>query len=140
MHQFPSLPFNICFVSFFRTLVLYYNGAIQVDVFTIWSTYGRCVCVPSLFYSHPTNHCWHWLTALFWFFNSTFVATLVMDPKIKRAKGFGFVSYRSEIEAEKAMKSLNGTVILSLSYIYLVMCVIFKPGMCLLKCLNELEP
>ncbi|XP_004487030.1 small RNA-binding protein 11, chloroplastic [Cicer arietinum] len=38
-------------------------------------------------------------------------ATLVMDPKIKRAKGFGFVSYRSEIEAEKAMKSLNGTIV-----------------------------
>ncbi|CAJ1955774.1 unnamed protein product [Sphenostylis stenocarpa] len=33
---------------------------------------------------------------------------LVIDPRTKRPKGFGFVSYKSHIEAEKAMKSMNG--------------------------------
>ncbi|XP_054803608.1 organelle RRM domain-containing protein 6, chloroplastic-like [Prosopis cineraria] len=38
-------------------------------------------------------------------------AFLVMDPKTQRPKGFGFVSYESEIEAEKAMNAMNGRII-----------------------------
>ncbi|XP_061352074.1 small RNA-binding protein 11, chloroplastic-like [Gastrolobium bilobum] len=38
-------------------------------------------------------------------------ASLVMDPKTGRPKGFGFVSYESEIEAEKAMKAMNGRIV-----------------------------
>ncbi|CAK8536124.1 unnamed protein product [Lathyrus sativus] len=38
-------------------------------------------------------------------------ASLVIDQKTKRPKGFGFVSYESEIEAEKAVKALNGRIV-----------------------------
>ncbi|KAK7402175.1 hypothetical protein VNO78_14229 [Psophocarpus tetragonolobus] len=38
-------------------------------------------------------------------------ANLVMDPVTKRHKGFGFVSYKTEIEAEKAMKAMNGRIV-----------------------------
>ncbi|KAF7823576.1 Cold-inducible RNA-binding protein [Senna tora] len=37
-------------------------------------------------------------------------AFLVKDPKTLRPKGFGFVSFDSEIEAEKARKAMNGRV------------------------------
>ncbi|XP_028752729.1 organelle RRM domain-containing protein 6, chloroplastic [Neltuma alba] len=37
-------------------------------------------------------------------------ARLVKDPKTQRPKGFGFVSYESEIEAEKAMNAMNGRI------------------------------
>ncbi|KAI8573838.1 hypothetical protein RHMOL_Rhmol01G0306300 [Rhododendron molle] len=43
-------------------------------------------------------------------------ARLVMDPITRRPKGFGFVTYDSEVEAQKAIKSMNGRVLsLSLS-------------------------
>ncbi|OIW03960.1 hypothetical protein TanjilG_30236 [Lupinus angustifolius] len=35
-------------------------------------------------------------------------ANLVLDPRTRRPKGFGFVSYESEIQAEKAIKAMNG--------------------------------
>ncbi|RDX72439.1 hypothetical protein CR513_48080, partial [Mucuna pruriens] len=41
-------------------------------------------------------------------FNSALPVDLVIDPRTKRPKGFGFVSYDSEIEAERAMKAMNG--------------------------------
>ncbi|KAK7335758.1 hypothetical protein VNO80_27781 [Phaseolus coccineus] len=36
---------------------------------------------------------------------------LVVDPRTKRPKGFAFVSYKSQIEAEKAMKAMNGRIV-----------------------------
>lgn len=44
---------------------------------------------------------------------SSFAANLVLDSRTQRPKGFGFVSYESESQAEKAMKAMNGRVILS---------------------------
>ncbi|CAJ2660830.1 organelle RRM domain-containing protein 6, chloroplastic-like [Trifolium pratense] len=38
-------------------------------------------------------------------------ATLIIDPNTQRPKGFGFVSYKSEIQAEKAIKALNGRIV-----------------------------
>ncbi|KAK7324994.1 hypothetical protein VNO77_28999 [Canavalia gladiata] len=38
-------------------------------------------------------------------------AHLVMDARTGRPKGFGFVSYESEVEAEKAMKAMNGRIV-----------------------------
>jgi len=61
---------------------------------------------PSSFFSHPP--------LLSRFSYSSFAATLIVDQKTQRPKGFGFVSYKSEIEAEKARKALNGRVINSL--------------------------
>ncbi|KAG4972343.1 hypothetical protein JHK85_038764 [Glycine max] len=43
-------------------------------------------------------------------------ADLALDPITKRPKGFGFVSFKSEIEAEKACKAMNGRVIFSYLY------------------------
>lgn len=39
------------------------------------------------------------------------IARLVLDSKTQRPKGFGFVTYESEVEAEKALKAMNGRVI-----------------------------
>ncbi|KAL5152259.1 Organelle RRM domain-containing protein 1, chloroplastic [Glycine soja] len=38
-------------------------------------------------------------------------ADLALDPITKRPKGFGFVSFKSEIEAEKACKAMNGRIV-----------------------------
>ncbi|KAG5566878.1 organelle RRM domain-containing protein 6, chloroplastic-like [Rhododendron vialii] len=38
-------------------------------------------------------------------------ARLVMDPITRRPKGFGFVTYDSEVEAQKAIKSMNGRIV-----------------------------
>ncbi|KAI9126661.1 hypothetical protein K1719_002257 [Acacia pycnantha] len=38
-------------------------------------------------------------------------ACLVKDPKTQRPKGFAFVSYESEIEAERAMNAMNARII-----------------------------
>lgn len=52
----------------------------------------------------------------------------MMDPKTQRPKGFGFVSYESAIDAQKAMKAMNGRVIIimSFAYIYCSDCVCNK--------------
>jgi cold-inducible RNA-binding protein len=47
-----------------------------------------------------------------------FAASLIIDPKTQRPKGFGFVSYQSEIQAQKAIKALNATVIVYFLYIF----------------------
>ncbi|KAI9196301.1 hypothetical protein LWI28_022760 [Acer negundo] len=36
---------------------------------------------------------------------------LVKDPKTQRPKGFGFVSFRSEDEAQKALEAMNGRIV-----------------------------
>ncbi|KAG9158179.1 hypothetical protein Leryth_000323 [Lithospermum erythrorhizon] len=38
-------------------------------------------------------------------------ARLVRDPKTQRPKGFGFVSFESEIDAQIALNSLNGRIV-----------------------------
>jgi len=40
-----------------------------------------------------------------------FAARLVMDPRTGRTKGFGFVKFQTEAEAQNAVKGLNGRVI-----------------------------
>nr|ABN06003.1 RNA-binding region RNP-1 (RNA recognition motif) [Medicago truncatula] len=60
------------------------------------------------------------LESLFSPFGVLTEATLITDQNTQRPKGFGFVSYKSEIEAEKARKALNGRVILTFSYLYIM--------------------
>ncbi|GMN24308.1 hypothetical protein TIFTF001_000522 [Ficus carica] len=36
---------------------------------------------------------------------------LVLDSKTQRPKGFGFVTYESEVEAQKALKAMNGRIV-----------------------------
>ncbi|KOM44269.1 hypothetical protein LR48_Vigan05g187400, partial [Vigna angularis] len=56
------------------------------------------------------------LQKLFAPFGQLASVNLVFDPRTKRPKGYGFVSYNTEIEAEKALKAMNGRVILSHLY------------------------
>ncbi|KAL2348384.1 hypothetical protein Fmac_002384 [Flemingia macrophylla] len=51
------------------------------------------------------------LKTLFSPFGMVTEAYLVMDPRTKRPKGFGFVSYNSKIEAEKAIQAMNGRIV-----------------------------
>lgn len=37
-------------------------------------------------------------------------ARVVMDNKTQRPKGFGFVSFQSEVEAQNALKAMNGRI------------------------------
>ncbi|KAL2896749.1 Organelle RRM domain-containing protein 6 chloroplastic [Bienertia sinuspersici] len=38
-------------------------------------------------------------------------AKLVMDNRIGRTKGFGFVTFETEVEAQNAIKALNGKIV-----------------------------
>ncbi|XP_004294594.1 PREDICTED: polyadenylate-binding protein, cytoplasmic and nuclear-like isoform 1 [Fragaria vesca subsp. vesca] len=38
-------------------------------------------------------------------------ARLVIDPNTQRPKGFGFVTYKSEVEAQKAIKVMDGRMV-----------------------------
>lgn len=38
-------------------------------------------------------------------------ARLVIDRKTHRPKGFGFVTYKSEVEAQKALKVMDGRMV-----------------------------
>ncbi|XP_075634289.1 uncharacterized protein LOC142606822 isoform X2 [Castanea sativa] len=55
--------------------------------------------------SYTTNE--H-LKRLFSRFGVVTEARLVKDPRTQRPKGFGFVTYESEVEAQKALKAMNG--------------------------------
>ncbi|KAJ4725865.1 RNA-binding family protein [Melia azedarach] len=47
------------------------------------------------------------LEGLFSPFGVVTEARLITDPKTQRPKGFGFVTFQSEVEAQKALKALN---------------------------------
>ncbi|QCE09251.1 cold-inducible RNA-binding protein-like [Vigna unguiculata] len=51
------------------------------------------------------------LKKLFAPFGEVASVNLVVDPKTKRTKGYGFVSYNTQIEAEKALKAMNGRIV-----------------------------
>ncbi|XP_073147593.1 small RNA-binding protein 11, chloroplastic-like [Henckelia pumila] len=38
-------------------------------------------------------------------------ARLINDPRTQRHKGFGFVEFGSEIEAQNALKAMNGRIV-----------------------------
>lgn len=42
---------------------------------------------------------------------SLYTARLVIDRETRRPKGFGFVTFESEIDAQKALEAMNGRVI-----------------------------
>ncbi|XP_047260422.1 cold-inducible RNA-binding protein-like isoform X2 [Capsicum annuum] len=51
------------------------------------------------------------LKNLFSPFGAVTEARLVKDPRTQRPKGFGFVTFESEADAQNALNSLNGRVI-----------------------------
>ncbi|KAK1562585.1 hypothetical protein Q3G72_014485 [Acer saccharum] len=51
------------------------------------------------------------LKTLFSPFGHVTQARLVKDPKTQRPKGFGFVSFRSEDEAQQALEAMNGRIV-----------------------------
>ncbi|CAM8913171.1 unnamed protein product [Rhodiola kirilowii] len=51
------------------------------------------------------------LTKMFSRFGEVKEAHLVMDTKTRRPKGFGFVTFGTEDEAQKAIKGLNGRIV-----------------------------
>ncbi|TYI80537.1 hypothetical protein E1A91_D05G094500v1 [Gossypium mustelinum] len=53
-----------------------------------------------------TNH--QELKTLFAPFGVVKEARLIRDPKTQRPKGFGFVTFETEAEAQKALKAMNG--------------------------------
>ncbi|EEF29277.1 small RNA-binding protein 11, chloroplastic isoform X2 [Ricinus communis] len=38
-------------------------------------------------------------------------ARLVLDPRTQKPKGFGFVTFDSESQAQKALKAMNGRIV-----------------------------
>ncbi|GAV57891.1 RRM_1 domain-containing protein, partial [Cephalotus follicularis] len=50
------------------------------------------------------------LKTLFSMFGVVTEARLILDQKTQRPKGFGFVSFESEEDAQKALKAMNGRV------------------------------
>ncbi|XP_044482450.1 small RNA-binding protein 11, chloroplastic isoform X1 [Mangifera indica] len=70
------------------------------------------------------------LKRLFSRFGVVTEARMILDPKTQRPKGFGFVSFESEVEAQKALKAMNGRVILKLLHDVLsYFCFIKKESM-----------
>ncbi|MFQ6638750.1 hypothetical protein Gotur_016002 [Gossypium turneri] len=56
-----------------------------------------------------TNH--QELKTLFAPFGVVKEARLIKDPKTQRPKGFGFVTFETEAEAQKALKAMNGRIV-----------------------------
>ncbi|XVF68711.1 hypothetical protein PTKIN_Ptkin11bG0023400 [Pterospermum kingtungense] len=50
----------------------------------------------------------HDVKTLFSQFGVVKEAKLIRDPKTQRSKGFGFVTFETESEAQKAMKAMTG--------------------------------
>ncbi|KAI9194964.1 hypothetical protein LWI28_010455 [Acer negundo] len=67
-----------------------------------------CQLFVSRLSSYTTNQ---ELKTLFSPFGLVTQARLVKDPKTQRPKGFGFVSFRSEEEAQKALEAMNGRIV-----------------------------
>lgn len=63
---------------------------------------------PQFFFLHLNF--WKFVTNVFFFNLCVYLARLVIDRKTQRPKGFGFVSYKSEVEAQKALKVMDGRV------------------------------
>ncbi|CAK7331616.1 unnamed protein product [Dovyalis caffra] len=55
--------------------------------------------------SYSTNH---ELKRLFSPFGVVTEARLVVDPRTQKPKGYGFVTFESETDAQKALKTMNG--------------------------------
>ncbi|XP_021820356.1 small RNA-binding protein 11, chloroplastic [Prunus avium] len=51
------------------------------------------------------------LTRLFSPFGDVTEARIVVDRITQRPKGFGFVTYKSDVEAQKALKAMNGRIV-----------------------------
>ncbi|KAK9154250.1 hypothetical protein Sjap_001730 [Stephania japonica] len=51
------------------------------------------------------------LKELFAPFGEVKEARLVIDGRTQRPKGFGFVTYESEIEAQRALKAMDGRIV-----------------------------
>ncbi|XP_074358105.1 organelle RRM domain-containing protein 6, chloroplastic [Apium graveolens] len=51
------------------------------------------------------------LKKLFSPFGSVTAARLVMDERTQRPKGFGFVTFETEVEAQNALKAMNGRIV-----------------------------
>ncbi|XP_057488368.1 glycine-rich RNA-binding protein 4, mitochondrial-like [Actinidia eriantha] len=51
------------------------------------------------------------LKRLFSTFGVVTEARLVKDPRTQRPKGFGFVTYESEVEAQSALKAMDGRIV-----------------------------
>ncbi|PON33282.1 Splicing factor-like protein [Trema orientale] len=56
-------------------------------------------------------------------------ARLIVDPKTRRPKGLGFVTYESEVEAQKALKAMYGRVIVDGRLIFVEVARTRKPRM-----------
>ncbi|XP_031255444.1 small RNA-binding protein 11, chloroplastic [Pistacia vera] len=66
----------------------------------------------NLFVSHLSSYTTKQaLKGLFSRFGVVTEARLVLDPTTQRPKGFGFVSFESEVEAQKALKAMNGRIV-----------------------------
>lgn len=50
------------------------------------------------------------LKRLFSPFGEITEARLVVDPRTQRPKGFGFVTFESDVDAQNALKAMNGKV------------------------------
>ncbi|MFS7934640.1 putative RNA recognition motif domain, nucleotide-binding alpha-beta plait domain superfamily [Helianthus anomalus] len=58
------------------------------------------------FYTTPKD-----LQRLFSPFGAITEARLVVDPRTQRPKGFGFVTFESDVDAQNALKAMNGKII-----------------------------
>ncbi|PWA70707.1 RNA-binding (RRM/RBD/RNP motifs) family protein [Artemisia annua] len=51
------------------------------------------------------------LKRLFSPFGQITEARLVVDPRTQRPKGFGFVTFESDVDAQNALKAMNGKIV-----------------------------
>lgn len=65
-----------------------------------------------------------------------FAVRLVKDPSTQRPKGFGFIKFASEVDAQNALKAMNGRVIsvLLLHLWFLLHCILFSTAFMLCAC------
>ena len=102
-----------------RIIRLHHKWRIDRDVFTVWCSHTRYfVLIWFLFFIFVDNEIdVHFVEIMIMGLLFSCIARLIKDPKTQRPKGFGFVKFESEVDAEKALKAMNGRV-LSLTLYY----------------------
>lgn len=100
----------LCFPCLSRVVILLNWARTKEDVLSIWCSNGRYSCICIYVFSDRGLAVDPMQTCVLRLYSIMCVARLIKDGRTGRPKGFGFVSYASKDEAQRALNAMNGRV------------------------------